>query len=73
MRPARDHGLTPAQRLRSSGREPGLGRLLLGFAWRGLVRGYLLLVHRLTVTGREHLPSPPFVLGVQPFEPTWTR
>ncbi len=62
LRPARDHGLTPRQRLRSAGREPGLGGLLLSFLWRGLIRSYLLLVHRLAVTGREHLPPPPFVL-----------
>ncbi len=62
LRPARDHGLTLRQRLRSSSREPGLGGHLMGFLWRGLVRGYLLAVHRLTVTGCEHLPSPPFVL-----------
>ena len=62
LRPARDHGLTLQQRLRSSGREPGLGGHLLGFFWRALVRGYLLAVHRLEVTGREHLPNPPFVL-----------
>ena len=62
MHPARDHGLTPAQRLRSPGREPGLGGLLLGYAWRGLVRGYLKLAHRLKVTGREQLPAPPFVV-----------
>ena len=62
LRPARDHGLTLQQRLRSSGREPGLGGHLLGLLWRGLVRGYLLGVHRLKVTGREHFPPPPFVL-----------
>ena len=62
FRPARDHGLTLRQRLRSAGREPGLGGHLLGLLWRGLARGYLSAVHRLKVTGREHLPSPPFVL-----------
>jgi 1-acyl-sn-glycerol-3-phosphate acyltransferase len=62
LRPARDHGLTLQQRLRSSGREPGLGGHLLGLFWRGLMRGYLRAVHRLEVTGREHLPRPPFVL-----------
>jgi len=62
LRPARDHGLPIGQRLRSTGREPGLGGLALGFAWRGLTRLYLRLVHRLEVTGREHLPAPPFVL-----------
>jgi 1-acyl-sn-glycerol-3-phosphate acyltransferase len=62
LRPARDHGLTLQRRLRSSGREPGLGGHVVGFLWRGLVRFYLLGVHRLTVTGRENLPSAPFVL-----------
>ncbi len=47
LRPARDHGLTPRQRLRSSGREPGLGGLRARLLWRGLVRCYLLGVHRL--------------------------
>lgn len=62
LRPARDHGLTLRQRLRSFGSEPGLGGHLLGFLWRGLVRFYLAAVYRLTVTGCEHLPGPPFVL-----------
>ena len=62
FRPARDHGLTPAERMRSAAREPGLGGVALAAAWRGLVRLYLRLFHRLEVTGREHLPRPPFVV-----------
>ena len=62
LRPARDHGLTPEQRLRSHGRERGLGSLMLGYAWRNLVRAYLAAAHRLEVTGRENLPPPPFVM-----------
>lgn len=62
LRPARDHGLTPGQRLRSHGRERGLGSLLLAAGWRGLVRAYLLLAHRLRVDGAAHLPDAPFVM-----------
>ena len=62
FRPARDQGLSPGERLRSQGRERGLGGMVTGTAWRGLVRLYLRLVHRLVVTGREHLPRPPFVI-----------
>ena len=62
FRPARDHGLSAGDRLRSLGREGGLGSLLLGGAWRALVRLYLRLFHRLQVEGREHLPPPPFVI-----------
>ena len=62
LRPARDHGLLPEARLRSHGRERGLGSLALAAVWRALVRGYLRAVHRLVVDGREHLPAPPFVM-----------
>ena len=62
FRPARDHGLSPADRLRSHGRERGLGSLAISAAWRWLVRGYLFVAHRLTVTGLEHLPPAPFVM-----------
>ena len=63
LRPARDHGLSPAERLRSQGREPGLGSLVLGTAWRALVWCYLRLFHRLRVVpARPHWPEPPFVL-----------
>lgn len=62
FRPARDHGLKPEDRLRSHGRERGLGSLVVSSAWRVLVAGYLRAMHRLEVTGREHLPPPPFVM-----------
>ena len=63
LRPARDLGLKPSERLRSIGRERGLGGLLLAMAWRGLVWTYLRVFHRLRIEGREHLPpEPPFVM-----------
>jgi 1-acyl-sn-glycerol-3-phosphate acyltransferase len=62
LRPARDHGMEAADRLRSLSRERGLGSVLLGSAWRGVLRGYLAAFHRLEVSGSEHLPEPPFVL-----------
>ena len=62
LRPARDHGLPPGERLRSHSRERGLGGTLVAGAWRHLVRGYLLLVHGFRVTGRGRLPPPPFVV-----------
>lgn len=62
LRPARDHGLSPEARLRSLSRERGLGSLMVGSAWRMLLRGYLATAHRLEVTGRETLPEPPFVM-----------
>ena len=62
LRPARDHGLETAERLRSLSRERGLGSLVLGRVWRAMLRGYLTAFHRLDVTGRENLPQPPFVL-----------
>lgn len=63
LRPARDLGLPAAARLRSLNREPGLIGLAVNAVWRRLVRFYLRMVHRLTVTGMAHLPvAPPFVL-----------
>lgn len=62
LRPARDHGLDGADRLKSLSRERGLGSLVLGRAWRTLLRGYLRAFHRLEVLGRENLPAPPFVI-----------
>jgi 1-acyl-sn-glycerol-3-phosphate acyltransferase len=63
FRPARDLGLSAGERLRSHAREPGLLGVLTHLAWRQLVRAYLRLFHRLSVTGAEHLPvAPPFVL-----------
>lgn len=63
LRPARDLGLPTGQRLRSLNREPGLVGVAVNALWRRLVRLYLRLFHRLSVTGVEHLPAaPPFVL-----------
>lgn len=62
LRTARDHALAPAARLQSLSRERGLGSLVIGAAWRALLRAYLAAFHRLTVQGRENLPAPPFVL-----------
>ena len=63
MKPARDLGLAPGERLRSQAREAGLGGTLLQGAWRRMLRGYLRAAHALVVEGRENLPAaPPFVL-----------
>jgi 1-acyl-sn-glycerol-3-phosphate acyltransferase len=61
--PARDHGLSYGERLRSPAREAGfLGTLLHG-AWRLLLRLYFRLWHRLVIVGREHLPArPPYLV-----------
>ncbi|MGI4954502.1 MAG: lysophospholipid acyltransferase family protein [Janthinobacterium lividum] len=62
LRPARDHGLTHGDRLRSMGRERGLGSLAMGGAWRVMVRLYLRLAHGFRVEGLERLPPGPFVI-----------
>lgn len=62
LRPARDHGLTPGERVRSIGRERGLGSHAAAAVWRGLVWSYLHGVHGLQVEGRENLPGAPFVM-----------
>ncbi len=62
MRPARDHGLTHAERLRSHGRERGLGSLATAAGWRAIVRFYLNTAHGLRVEGLERLPPAPFVM-----------
>jgi 1-acyl-sn-glycerol-3-phosphate acyltransferase len=62
IKPARDLGLPTGERLRSHGREAGLVGGLLQGAWRRLVRLYMAVMHRFAVTGREHLPPPPFVI-----------
>lgn len=62
FRPARDHALGARARLTSGVREPGLGSVAITTAWRACVRAYFRLAHPLHVSGREHLPAPPFVL-----------
>ena len=63
LRPARDHGIGAADRLRSLAREPGLGTRATAALWRAATRTALSLVYRMTVEGRANLPAePPFVL-----------
>lgn len=60
---ARDIDLAGRERLRSLTREPGLPGVAANLLWRGLMRGYTALMHRLTVESRENLPAkPPFVV-----------
>ncbi|MGH7125108.1 MAG: lysophospholipid acyltransferase family protein, partial [Stellaceae bacterium] len=62
LKPARDFGLSTRQRLASLTRELGFVATATHWCWRRLVRGYLRLCHKFTVTGVERLPEPPFVL-----------
>jgi 1-acyl-sn-glycerol-3-phosphate acyltransferase len=63
LRPARDLGLSPLDRLRSLGRETGLVGLAVNALWRRGLRAYLAAAHRLEVVGRENLPAgPPFIM-----------
>jgi 1-acyl-sn-glycerol-3-phosphate acyltransferase len=62
-KPARDLGLSEAERHRSVARESGLVGTAARHLWWWWVRGILRLTERIEVIGREHLPqSPPFVL-----------
>jgi 1-acyl-sn-glycerol-3-phosphate acyltransferase len=62
-KPAGDHGLPPADRLKSLRREGGLSEYLIQGVWRVVVRMFLKLYHRLEVTGFENVPKhAPFVL-----------
>jgi 1-acyl-sn-glycerol-3-phosphate acyltransferase len=64
LQPARDAGLTPAERFRSVRRESGLLESFAHHACFSLLRIYFALAHRLTITGREKLPAHgPFVLA----------
>ena len=61
--PARDLGLSGAQRRRSLLREVGLESAISCFVWRTITRMYLAIAHRLEIRGRNNLPPrPPFVL-----------
>ena len=63
FRPAKDHGLSPKDRLRSLQRESGLMHTTGHLLWWSIVRTYLAAYHRLEIHGREHIPTePPFVL-----------
>lgn len=60
---AHDLELAGRERLRSLTREPGLPGVAANLLWRGLMRGYLAVAHRLAVEGRENMPAkPPFVV-----------
>ena len=64
LQPARDTGLTPAERFRSVRRESGLLESLAHQVCFSLLRSYFAIAHRLTIIGREKLPTHgPFVLA----------
>ena len=64
LQPARDTGLTPAERFRSVRRESGLLESMAQQACFSGLRIYFSLVHRLAISGRENLPAHgPFVLA----------
>ena len=64
LQPARDTGLTPAERLRSVRRESGLLESLAHEACFLFLRTYFAMAHRLAIIGREKLPAHgPFVLA----------
>ena len=61
--PAKDHGLSVAEQLRSVNRESGLPGRVGQSMWWAWVSVHLKLLERLDVVGREYLPAgPPFVL-----------
>jgi 1-acyl-sn-glycerol-3-phosphate acyltransferase len=64
LQPARDTGLTPAERFRSVRRESGLLETFAHHACFSLLRTYFAIAHRFTIIGREKLPAHgPFVLA----------
>lgn len=64
LQPARDTGLTPAERFRSVRRESGLLESLTHHVCFSLLRIYFAVAHRLTIVGRDNLPPHgPFVLA----------
>jgi 1-acyl-sn-glycerol-3-phosphate acyltransferase len=64
LQPARDTGLTPAERFRSVRRESGLLESFAHHACFSLLRSYFALAHRLEISGRDKLPPHgPFVLA----------
>src|SRR5436190_14044304 len=64
LQPAHDTGLTPSERFRSVRRESGLLESLAHQVCFSLLRSYFAIGHRLTIVGREKLPTHgPFVLA----------
>ena len=63
LQPARDLALKPGEKLKSLERENGLMFTTMHLAWWSVVRSYLAVWHRLSISGLEHLPlKPPFIL-----------
>ena len=63
MRPARDHGLSFRERLRSVARESGLVTTGIRQAWWWLIRCHFAVWNRLTIHHADNLPRTfPFVL-----------
>jgi 1-acyl-sn-glycerol-3-phosphate acyltransferase len=63
LQPARDTGLSPAERFRSVRRESGLLESLTHHFCFSLLRIYFAIAHRLTIVGRKNLPAHgPFVV-----------
>ena len=63
LEPAHDLGLSHRERALSLRRESGLVQSATHVAWWAFVRSYMAVYHRLSIEGREHLPTkPPFVL-----------
>ena len=56
LQPARDTGLTPAERFRSVRRESGLLESVAQQACFSVLRIYFAIAHRLTISGGEKLP-----------------
>jgi 1-acyl-sn-glycerol-3-phosphate acyltransferase len=64
LQPARDTGLTPAERFSSVRRESGLLESLAHHLSFWLLRMYLASAHRLEVIGKQHVPRDgPFILA----------
>ncbi|XVJ58060.1 MAG: 1-acyl-sn-glycerol-3-phosphate acyltransferase [Tepidisphaera sp.] len=62
-KPAADHGLPPAERIKSVRREPGFLSILAHHAATGVLRTHFTLYNRLEVVGKQYLPTkPPFVM-----------
>jgi 1-acyl-sn-glycerol-3-phosphate acyltransferase len=64
LQPARDTGLSPSERFRSVRRESGLLESFAHHACFSFLRTYFAIAHRLSIIGRENLPSHgPFILA----------
>ena len=57
VKPARDHGLSFLERLRSPFREAGLIDAACAISWASICRLYLRSIHKLKIEGIENLPQ----------------